>query len=503
MKTKIRRLIMIAAAVCLLLGCSVAAEPDAVFAAEKKPDAVSYQMKLKLDTKNNVLKETVTIRVKNGTGKTLHKLCLRDMTPGALAYAMTYYDTENKSLKSKISSVTLKGSSKKLKISRSKEKTVVWVDLGKKGAIRPGKTGSIVVRMKTDIPDRQDRFGVQKTKKGKLYALSFCFPYLADYKNGKWQKDPYFDDGESRSWDLADYNVTFRAPKGYKVAATGDSWTKGGVTKIEAKNVRDFAILACNFMGKDSFKVKGVRINNYYLKGKHQKLYRKVSKLVAEDSFRIYSEKLGKYPYQELDVVPALFGMGYGGMEFPGLVMANASSFPTDKLYDCWSLSDVVAHEIGHQWFYAVVGNREYREGWIDEGFTTLVERDLYGLTRCKSHRYLRKVETGYPTEAQRKADRKSLMSTARADYRGLKINTPPNKYSKDQYYGDAEYEEAYMFLQEVRVQLGDKQFRRFLKDYYRTYSFKRATTRSIVKFIRSYDNSAKMNGILKFYLEL
>ena len=59
------------------------------------------------------------------------------------------------------------------------------------------------------------------------------------------------------------------------------------------------------------------------------------------------------------------------------------------------------------------------------------------------------------------------------------------------------------MFLQEVRVQLGDKQFRRFLKDYYRTYSFKRATTRSIVKFIRSYDNSAKMNGILKFYLEL
>ena len=35
-------------------------------------------------------------------------------------------------------------------------------------------------RMWTDIPARQDRFGVHRTKRGKLYLLSFCFPYLAD-----------------------------------------------------------------------------------------------------------------------------------------------------------------------------------------------------------------------------------------------------------------------------------------------------------------------------------
>jgi len=106
----------------------------------------------------------------------------------------------------------------------------------------------------------------------------------------------------------------------------------------------------------------------------------------------LYLLAFGKYPYEELDVTPLLFGFGYGGMEYPGLIMTNATSFYDGTLMDAWSLSDGLTHEIGHQWFYGTVGNNEYSEGWIDEGFTTYLERQLFGLYDGEAHKYLREI---------------------------------------------------------------------------------------------------------------
>ncbi len=468
----------------------------------KNVDAISYNMNLTLNTSKNSLSENVIIKFKNNTDKTVRKIYLRDMTPGILKYDMKNYGESNKDLSTAIKSVTLKGSKKKLNITYKRNKTVLIVDLGKKGSLKPGETGEVKVRMKTDIPNREDRFGYQKTKKGKLYALSFCFPYLADNLNGKWQLDPYFDDGESRSWDLADYKITFKAPKGYKVAATGSNKTTSGKTIIRAKNVRDMAIVACNFMSKDSFTVKGIKVNNYYLKGKNRAGYRKLTKLVAKDSLRLFTENIGKYPYDELDIVPCLFGFGFGGMEYPGLVMTNATSFFSTSMPDYWSLSEGLSHEIGHQWFYAAVGNREYKEGWIDEAFTTYLERDVFGLSLTDSYKYVREKDSLFPSLKKSRAARDERISYARKEYKSIYVNTPPNKYHKGQTYGDAEYEEGYVFLEEIRLKMGDEKFNRFLKEYYESFCMKRATTSKIVKLIRKYDNSKAMNKIIAFYVE-
>ena len=367
------------------------------------------------------------------------------------------------------------------------------------------------MKLRTDIPERGDRFGYQKTGKGKLYALSFCFPYLADNVNGKWQLDPYFDDGESRSWDLADYSVVFRAPRSYKVAATGSSTTKGGKTVINASGVRDFAIVACNFMECDSFKVRGIKVNNYYLDGKYKAKYRKLTRLICMDAIRIYTDEIGKYPYDELDVVPCLFGFGFGGMEYPELVMTNASSVFSGSLPDYWSISDALSHGVAlngefkavlvHQWFYAAVGNREYSEGWIDEGFTTYLERQIYALHNGEANRYLRKIDSMVPSIKREKADRDDLLKSARKDFRNVHLNIAPDRYPKGQDYGVAEYEASYMFLQEVREQMGDELFSRFLKDFYEKYRMKRVTTKDIVRFIRKYDNTKKMQKIIDFYI--
>jgi aminopeptidase N len=47
-------------------------------------------------------------------------------------------------------------------------------------------------------------------------------------------------------------------------------------------------------------------------------------------------------------------------MEYPGVVFDVPST-------------EAAAHEIGHQWFYGIVGNDEYRAPWLDESFTVYI----------------------------------------------------------------------------------------------------------------------------------
>lgn len=470
--------------------------------AEKKIDALSYYMDLTLDTGLNKLTELVTMEVKNNTDQPVSEICIRDMTPAYMEYNAEFYGEENANKKTELISIVVNGSDKSSELKIKDNGSVIFVNLGEDKKLEAGETIELTVEIQTDIPDRADRFGYQETEKGKLYALSFCFPYLADYENGEWQLDPFFDDGESRSHDLADYSVTFHAPESYVVAATGISETNNGETRITAENVRDFAIVACNFMEKESFTVEGIQVNNYFLDGKYTDEYVKISKAVAKDSIRIFTERIGKYPYEELDIVPCLFGYAFGGMEYPGLIMTNATSFYSGSFFDGWALADGVSHEIAHQWFYAAVGNREYREGWIDEGFATLLERDFYGLTECESHQQIKELDDMYLTIDVKEKIREEAIELARNDFKDIYLNVSPDEYPEEQSYGTAEYEGGYIFLQEVRKQIGDEAFEQFVREFYKMYQMKTAKTEDVLVLIRKYDNSEKMEEIIGFYFK-
>ena len=56
------------------------------------------------------------------------------------------------------------------------------------------------------------------------------------------------------------------------------------------------------------------------------------------------------------------------GMEYPMLVFIGR---PTARL----ELYQVIAHEVGHEWFPMMVGQDEAAFAWMDEGFTTYIER--------------------------------------------------------------------------------------------------------------------------------
>ena len=49
---------------------------------------------------------------------------------------------------------------------------------------------------------------------------------------------------------------------------------------------------------------------------------------------------------------------------------------------------------------------------------------------------------------------------------------------------------------------MGDEKFNKFLKDFYKTYYLKTVNTDMVLKLIREYDNSKKINEIIDFYFK-
>ena len=169
---------------------------------------------------------------------------------------------------------------------------------------------------------------------------------------------------------------------------------------------------------------------------------------------------------------------------------------------DAWSHEEKIAHEIAHQWFYGVVGNDEYREAWIDEGFATLLEKDIYGLTSCKAHEIIATIEDDYPNIKEKEKIRTELIEYAREGYKGVYLNVAPDEYTNDRYYGDAEYNGSYAFLQEVRLLIGDEAFMDMIRKYYERFYMKTVKTEDVCAFIKTYDNSENMDKIIDFYFK-
>ena len=66
--------------------------------------------------------------------------------------------------------------------------------------------------------------------------------------------------------------------------------------------------------------------------------------------------RFGEYPYPRLTI--GVTSALTGGIEFPTHIFLG-SGVATIHL----------VHEVAHQWFYALVGNDQFRDPWLDEGF--------------------------------------------------------------------------------------------------------------------------------------
>jgi hypothetical protein len=229
--------------------------------------------------------------------------------------------------------------------------------------VGPGATGAISLRFRVTVRRAADRFGrVRGT-----VLLGNVIPVLAVRDQRGLHLEPYSDMGESFYSLAARWDAVLRLPERLRAATTGtvlSEATAGGerVLQVSSAQARDFALAVGRLrvvqaaQGRVRVRVfRGPRVPGA-----------RGSLRVARRALRLLGRRLGPYDSRELDVVLFRGGIGAGiGMEYPELVFSIPSA-------------EVIAHEVAHQWWYALVGNNQYREPWLDESFAQYSQERLH-----------------------------------------------------------------------------------------------------------------------------
>ncbi|MEV7151802.1 M1 family aminopeptidase [Streptomyces sp. NPDC093084] len=234
-----------------------------------------------------------------------------------------------------------------------------------------GQSTTIGFDLGITVPSGADRFGHD----GAFNMIGNALPVLAVKDGSGWHLDPYTNNGESFYSLAADFKVTLDHPTSLLVPATGTSTDTPGtsgrtVTTATASKVRDFAWAAGPFSKISGTSPGGVPVNIYSVSGISSSNAQSMLS-TAKSAVDAHAGRFGAYPYGELDAVIDN-NFWFGGMEYPGFVLDLVST-------------TALTHEIGHQWWYGIVGDDEYNSPWLDEAFTDYATDLAQGLsgTNC------------------------------------------------------------------------------------------------------------------------
>ncbi len=296
------------------------------------------------------------------------------------------------------------------------------------------------------------RFGLTN---GVLLAPTF-YPLIPRIVDGEWQIDPAPPGGDTTNSDSAFYLWRVTAPDEMAIVGTGtvvDDRRSGGrqTQTLAAGPMRDLALVV-GPLELSQRQVGGVMINAYLL-AEHADLADEMLDY-TEGQLRVLQDQIGPYPFAELDVVDA--PGAFGGIEYPGVIFIGVVG--PDEFFEI-----ATVHEVGHQWFYSLVGNDQLLEPWLDEGFATYSEVLYFESTRG--------AQAG-------QAFLESLRGLWQiADDQTWPIGWPVGRYpTPDDYYAIV-YGKGAFFLAALRTEVGDQVFFEILRDYFAAYRYEFATT--------------------------
>ena len=159
-------------------------------------------------------------------------------------------------------------------------------------------------------------------------------------------------------------------------ATSGVEAARLGTTRaFDAENVRDF-----NLAASPSYRARSANVGDTKITFFHRTLPPDEVLATAARALRSFGERVGTYPYPELTI--AEIGR-WAPFESPAHFWLPSDAPPR-------LLSWMVAHEVAHQWFYAVVGNDQAREPFADEAVADYMARTLvnrFADTRCPTGR--------------------------------------------------------------------------------------------------------------------
>ena len=356
---------------------------------------------------------------------------------------------------------------------------------------------------------------------GQSYQITQWFPKPAVYDNNGWHPMSYLDQGEFYS-EFGNYDVSITVPKNYILMATGDLQNKEEIEFLNRKAkiterlfkenklpVRDSIGKKDQSFPKSSKESKTLRFvqNNVHdfawfadkryhvLKGKvilpntdkeittwslftnrEAKLWKHSIEYI-NDATQYFSKWVGKYPYNHVTAVDGTISAG-GGMEYPNITVIGTSGSHQ-------SLETVIIHEVGHNWFYGILGNNERDNAWMDEGLNTYIEI-----------RYMEeKYPNGYKSKEEKKKERgisisipieeKELQHISYQFNASRNYDQPLKMGSKDftQFnYGGMVYSKTGIGFHYLKAYLGEILFDECMNEYFKQWKFKHPSPKDIQK---------------------
>ncbi len=289
-----------------------------------------------------------------------------------------------------------------------------------------------------------------------VYDVKLTFPsnYIVEATGAIQNENEVLPADLRKAVDIANYSEVVKDANGkasiqptkykYKVKREG---TKTWI--YHADNVHDFA-----FTADPSYRIgeevwNGIRCIAI-AQEKNAPYWRPTAKFVA-DVVKVYSNDIGMYGYPKIVAADAR-----DGMEYPMLTL-DGGNWPGHQY--------VIAHEIGHNWFFGMIGNNETYRAMLDEGFTQfLTSWSIKKINRISMHANTYdegSVYNGYLTDAINQND--------------VQLNTHSDDFNSATGHGGG-YRHVYYktatMLYNLQYVLGDDLFLKAMQHYFNQWKF-------------------------------
>ena len=436
----------------------------------------NYQIYASLDTDSSVISSTIEIEFVNGTDISVDTLWLH-LYPNAYANTNTAFATDLEQMGSfafrrseeedrgKIELVNWFLNSTSIDVIVDETLGYIVLDT----PVTPGDTVCLSGEFLVKVP----RFWSRMGHSGDTYEITQWYPKMCVLEENGWFLSRYHASGEFYS-DYGSYEVTINVPADFLTAATGavttTEYSLDSLRRTDfylAENVHDFAWCASPDYIIEShqfvYPICDDTVNVHMVMLDDSEDHWETIPAAVDSTLAYFGEWYMPYPYNDLWVVEPAPGSS-GGMEYPQFVFASESIVFTRVL------EMVTIHEVGHQWFYGLLGNNEAEEAWLDEGMNTFSE--LRYMQR--NHGFSGNMTTT-PDWLLSISDRDlQALSYSGAVYEDVTpvISTATDAGNGSYNMGYTYYTKPALFLSMLQLQLGEELFDEIMAIYFERFAF-------------------------------
>lgn len=375
------------------------------------------------------------------------------------------------------------------------------------------------------IPDAKfSRLGHDK----QAYFITQWYPKPAVFDNSGWHQMPYLDQGEFFS-EFGSFDVIITLPKNYLLSATGDRINSNEEEDFLNENVKrtlyrldtkDYKVDEMQFPVSETelktIRFKQFRVHDFawfadkrfnvlhdqielpttkkivdtwiFFTNKNFELWKDAISYVNESTI-FYSYLNGDYPYNHVTAVDGTIMAG-GGMEYPNITVIGDMSNTTD-------LDITIAHEVGHNWFYGILGSNERDFPFLDEGINSfyemrymrakypsrklsnIISKDstfkFFGLNKIQ---YYKEKEIAYFMSAKARTDQP--INTASQDFTSFN-------------YGSIVYSKTPVAFDYLMDYMGEEALDKAMQFYFEQFKFKHPSANDLAKTL-SYFSGINLN---------